>query len=160
MAFEVLDTNVLVIANGQDSPDLECQLACVQLLDTVRLQGEVVLDLDGFVLKEYADNLDQSKPMKTGAAFLIALFNYSIPQRRISIQDHAERVYAAFPSDPALAEFDRSDRKFVALALTLKPHRLCEACDSDFWEYRAILAHHGVNLNFLCPKLFATQSGK
>jgi len=53
-----------------------------------------------------------------------------------------------------LARFDRSDRKFVAVALAsqLNPNVL-NATDTDWWHYRECLAKHGVRVVFLCSDL-------
>ena len=59
--------------------------------------------------------------------------------------------YEEFPDDPALARFDRSDRKFVAVALgsNLNPDIL-NAVDRDWWDFRVSLEAHGVRITFLC----------
>jgi len=54
---------------------------------------------------------------------------------------------------PALAGFDRSDRKFVAMALASgSTPDVLNAVDSDWADYFAALARNGVKLKFLCPQ--------
>jgi hypothetical protein len=57
-----------------------------------------------------------------------------------------------FPNDERLVGFDRSDHKFVAVALA-HPERppILNAVDADWWYYREELARHGIRVEFLCP---------
>jgi hypothetical protein len=60
-----------------------------------------------------------------------------------------------FPSDTRLASFDRSDRKFVAVAkASQKCPTILNATDSDWWDHRVALAENGVVVEFLCPDQF------
>ena len=55
---------------------------------------------------------------------------------------------------PSSPEFDRDDRKFVAVALasgTSPP--IVNASDRDWWEHREVLQVHGIEILFLCPEL-------
>jgi hypothetical protein len=65
------------------------------------------------------------------------------------------RGFEEFPADPALRGFDRSDRKFVAVALAsnLSP-KVLNAVDSDWWNFQEPLRRHGVKVTFLCPEQF------
>lgn len=152
----ILDTNVLIVANGQLSiSDVDCELAAVQLIDRVRSQGAFGLDRTGLILTEYGRNLDRSKPLKAGAQLLIDLFNYQRVQH-FDITEDATRGFVEFPADPALLDFDRSDKKFVAVALVAgATHELSVATDWDFWNHRVALASNQVNLNFICRHRFA-----
>jgi hypothetical protein len=165
MSAFVVDTNVPVVANGraeQASP--RCVLACVGALEKVHDGGVVLLD-DGLrVLQEYMDNLSMSGQPGVGDFFMKWVWeNQAVP-------DHCMRVtitlrlddpddFEEFPYDPDLAAFDRSDRKFVALALasSLRPTVL-NAVDSDWWNYGPALARHGVLVDNLCPDHRAAAS--
>ncbi|MBC6473672.1 MAG: hypothetical protein GDA48_13345 [Hormoscilla sp. GM102CHS1] len=70
------------------------------------------------------------------------------------ITEISENNFQEFPQDPALADFDLSDRKFVALALAYpeKPPIL-NAVDSDWRNFHDRLSTHGVRVEFLCPEL-------
>lgn len=64
-----------------------------------------------------------------------------------------EDDFEEFPRDPALSGFDRSDRKFAAVALASgRDAVLLNATDTDWWSYRWPLAKHGLRVQFLCPK--------
>ena len=54
-----------------------------------------------------------------------------------------------FPKDQALETFDRSDRKFVALALKVNAV-IANAVDSDWLEHRGALLKNGVRIRFIC----------
>jgi hypothetical protein len=65
--------------------------------------------------------------------------------------DDPDRSFEEFPADPALSSFDVSDRKFVAVAVGsgLTPTVL-NAADSDWWDFLAPLATHGVIIQHIC----------
>jgi hypothetical protein len=60
--------------------------------------------------------------------------------------------FLEFPVDRALKNFDRSDRKFVAVALA-HPERppILQAVDSKWWGFKDALNRNGVRVEFLCP---------
>jgi hypothetical protein len=63
--------------------------------------------------------------------------------------------FEEFPKDPALAGFDPSDRKFVAVARTsARRPPILNAVDSDWWDFREPLRRNGVEVRFLCPEQF------
>lgn len=66
--------------------------------------------------------------------------------------------FEEFPTDPRLASFDASDRKFVAVAIKAgsKPPVL-NAVDSDWWNHLSVLREHGVKVEFLCPDQFQDE---
>jgi hypothetical protein len=158
MSAYVVDTNVPVVANGRtEQVGPHCIRACVAALEKVHDGGVVVLD-DGLrVLGEYMDNLSMSGQPGVGDFFMKWVWENQ------AVTEHCERVTIAprpddpdsfeeFPQDPDLASFDRSDRKFVALALAsqLDP-TILNAVDSDWWDYGPALARHGVVVENLCP---------
>ena len=53
---------------------------------------------------------------------------------------------------PELADFDLSDRKFVAVALTHATNPpVVNATDSDWHHHREALLRHGVRIESVCP---------
>jgi hypothetical protein len=156
----VVDTNVPVVANGrtpQAGP--ACVLACIDALDDLRLHNRVVLDSLGRILQEYRNNLSASGQPGVGDAFFKWVWqNQANTTHCETVEIHPRRNgedYEEFPDDPELARFDRSDRKFVAVALAsrLNPP-IYNAVDSDWWDFRDALAAHGVTVRFLCPNQF------
>jgi len=156
----LLDTNVLVVADGrtpQATP--ECVDACVDAL-TATTQDTLWLDLGGEILHEYENNLDRTYPLGLMATFYVELqSNLGVPERcrSAAITYNADRGYEEFPNDPELAAFDRGDRKFVAVSLASgeDPHIL-NAVDSDWWHHRVALTANGVDVRFVCPDVVAS----
>jgi hypothetical protein len=155
----IVDTNVLIVANGRDCPQAspECILACVRRLRDIEQGGILVLDDAWHIIGEYKHKVSQTGQPGLGDAFLKwVLTNQSNPQRieKVSITPIEEEGFAEFPSAPSLEKFDRSDRKFVAVALThpQKPP-ICNAVDTDWKEFHAALIEAGITVEFLCPSL-------
>jgi len=153
----ILDTNVLIVADGRTpQAPASCVVACAEALEAAT-HDVVWLDTAGEILQEYQNNLNRTYPLGVMATFFVELqSNLGVPERcrSVSLTHNADRVYEEFPEDPALVGFDRSDRKFVAVALAcgVNPDVL-NAVDSDWWHYRAALAAGGVKLIFVCPDL-------
>ena len=153
----VVDTNVLVVAN-QASPQAGPQSvnACVNKLRTVQ-EGIVVLDDDWRILGEYGNKLNPGQP-GVGDLFLKwVLINQVDPDRceqvRLTLRSNDQDDFDEFPDDEALKGFDRSDRKFVAVALASKNEPdVLNAVDSDWSNYREELERHQVRIRFLCPE--------
>lgn len=127
MSAIVIDTNVLMVANEEFPPeqaDEDCVRGCIDRLSAIRGQAtgeKVVLDQDDRLLHEYQQTLRSGRQPSTGHAFLHWLFqagwNSAFCDRvDIHCEDEAHQVFAEFPNHPGLADFDISDRKFVATA--------------------------------------------
>jgi hypothetical protein len=157
----VVDTNVAIVANGHHPPaSARCIEACIDAL--LEAQGGTVLVDDGYrIFDEYRKHLSHSGQPGVGDAFFKWLWrNQANPTccRQVSITptDPDGRGFEEFPDDPALAGFDPSDRKFVAVALASgESPPILNASDSDWWEFRDALGRHGVRTQFLCPELMA-----
>jgi predicted nucleic acid-binding protein len=162
----VIDTNVLLSADSAiearvaDHVPLVCRLRALEWLEsTLEAKPRVVVDTDWRILKEYENKL---RTGDYGYRFLHeahrrALFDFEVVQ-------WDEQGYALLP--PALAEVvhDRSDRKFVAVALESKPHPPIVNCaDSDWLAWESELARLGIIVEHLCPivgKSATSQSGR
>ena len=76
----------------------------------------------------------------------------------MEIHPHTEREFVEFPEDQRLADFDRDDRKFVAVALASGASPpIVNATDTDWWEHRDALSEHSVNVRFLCTDLMTRR---
>ncbi len=153
----VVDTNVLIVANGRDCPQAspECVVTCARRLQDVQQHGTLVLDDAWHIIREYMHKVSQTGQPGAGDAFLKwVLTNQSNAQcvEKVLITPIGDDEFAEFPSTPTLANFDRSDRKFVAVALThpQKPP-ICNAVDSDWRNFHEALVQAGVTVEFLCP---------
>lgn len=155
----VVDTNVAVVANEKSE---QASSSCIQncLLQLKRITGEkdrIVIDNQWIIIREYMANLRSSGEPGIGDEFLKwVLTNHTNPKRcsqvRITPVNGVDENFEEFPSDPDLHRFDRSDRKFVAVALS-HPKRptILQAVDSDWWNARDALKRNGVRIKFLCP---------
>lgn len=158
----IIDTNVLIVANGRNlAADIspQCRLACAQLLNRIRQTGAIAIDTNWQILSEYSRKVHPSGQPGIGDAFLKwILTNQNNPQRcdRIPITSDPAcsdgNNYLEFPNDdPTLTHFDRSDRKFVAVAIAHPEHPpIHNATDSDWWIHRDRLTAHGLQLEFVC----------
>ena len=156
----IIDTNVPIVANGKNThADLKCIESCVDTLIAVQQVNKVLVDHSGFILDEYSDYLSFKGQPGVGDAFFKWLWdNQANPevciQVDISSDDEDGNEFSIFPDDPDLEKFDRSDRKFVAVALTsgVNPPIL-NATDSDWFHFLAAFGKHGVVIEFICPHL-------
>ena len=155
----VVDTNVPVVANGRSrQASGTCVRACIQRLRSITEDIEpLVLDAGWRILREYRKGLRSEGQPGVGDEFLKwVLTNHANPRRcdlvLITHIGPGDSDFAEFPTDPDLAGFDPSDRKFVAVALA-HPQRppVLNAVDRDWWDYREALERNGVTVDFLCP---------
>ncbi|MDA0866286.1 MAG: hypothetical protein O2890_07675 [Cyanobacteria bacterium] len=154
----VVDTNVLVAANGRDCLQATpaCRLACVQKLQHIQKQGVLVIDDGWRILREYIQQVSSSGQPGEGDAFLRwVLTNQRNPSRcqQVTITAMADGSFQEFPPHPELKNFDPSDHKFVATALT-HPEQppVFNAVDSDWKQFGSALAAAGVKVVQLCPE--------
>jgi hypothetical protein len=159
MSAFVVDVNVPIVANGRSpQADDDCVIACVGALTEIQESGIVVLDDGMRILDEYIRNLSMSGQPGLGDSFMKWIWENQ------AVDAHCERVrltprggdpdeFAEFPDDSALAGFDRSDRKYVAVALKsrLNPEIL-NAVDRHWRDSRPALEAKGLRVTLLCPQ--------
>ena len=156
-AHWVVDTNVAVTANGgHPRAEQACRERCIEALEQVRA-GRLCLDESRQILDEYFRRLSPSGEPGPGDAFLYwVLQNEFNPNHvlRVAIEAEGDEL-RPFPDDAELAGFDRSDRKFVAVALASRrrPTILNATDRRSWWAFRAPLERHGLRIRFLCPQL-------
>ena len=152
----VIDTNVLLVANGtHDEVSLKCRETCVNALLARQRSGMVVID-DGYrILGEYGNRTYPNQPKGVGDAFLKWLLqNHSNATRvcRVPITETGQDRFVEFP-DPLLEErFDPPDRKFAAVA-NAHPDKppIWQGADSKWLDWWPQLAAQGISVHFLCP---------
>ncbi len=154
----VVDSNVPITANFRaEQAGPECEAACIRALREIQSGRRTLLDDQGLIVEEYRKSLSHSGQPGLGDAFFKWLWENQGNLRHcrtVPISFHAGRGFAEFPADPQLSAFDRSDRKFVAVARAsgTRPE-LLNATDTDWWQDRKTLEENGVRLVFLCPEL-------
>lgn len=150
----VVDTNVPIVANGKrdrsKAPTPGCCLAAIEFLQGILKEGRVVVDSDGAIQSEYRKHLNPRGQPGVGDRFYLEVIN-SAPDRveRAPLPRNGRGVYRDFPADPALKHFDRSDRKFAALARRERVP-VANATDSDWLIHLAALQRNGIEVRFVC----------
>ena len=151
----IVDTNVILVANGQHrdiSP--ACVAACAQRLQAIMQTGKLVLD-DGFrILNEYLNKTTPKTGNRPGDAFVKWALRNNPNARRVTcvrLEEHAERGFESFPDDPDLVAFDHADRKFVAVSCAHPDTPpILQAADSKWLDWAEPLSHAGVAVQFIC----------
>lgn len=156
MMRAVIDTNVLLVANGQHADvSTDCVTECVQRLQAMEKSGVTVVD-DGFrILGEYQHKTSLYPPKGVGDVFLKNLLrNMANPARveQVSLTELAANEFAEFPGAALQQVFDPPDRKFAAVAHAHpdKPPVL-QAADCKWLDWWPALQAAGVDVEFLCP---------
>lgn len=157
----IVDTNVPLVANLAKDPlnisdDLvDCVDECIEAIEHVTSgQGRLVIDDGNEIFDEYRKKLSLSGQSGVGDRFMKWVHDHQYlfaDQDRVSITKTGGS-YAEFPEHDDLHAFDRSDRKFVAVA-NAHPDKppILEATDSKWWGWSTALANVGITVIFLCP---------
>ena len=129
----------------------------VRKLIQVQAGHRTLVDDKRLIFKESLKRLSLSGQPGLGDAFFKWLWeNQANPQhcRIVPVTVHDGRGFAEFPDSARLSSFDRSDRKFVAVALASgSSPQVLNAADIDWRDHRQALAENGVDVVFLCPEL-------
>ena len=151
MSRWVIDTNVPVVANGvSTNASASCRLAASEALHNILGNRDLIfLDRAGEILAEYRRYCSPRGEPGVGDRFLQQVLQYR--PDKVTYLDLAKTGddYDAFPADPDLANFDRSDRKFAALAI-VSAASVLNATDSDWLDSDVPLRRNGVTTVFVC----------
>lgn len=157
MVRAVIDTNVLLVANGshQDVSDA-CMQRCIERLIYQKERGITVIDDCFHILREYQNKTHPNQPKGVGDVFLKWLLQNQLNTthvEQISITEIEENRYMEFPDANLEARFDAPDRKFAAVsnAHPQKPPIL-QAADCKWLDWWETLRDHGIVVEFLCPE--------
>ena len=151
----VIDTNVLLVAEGLSRSSRQCEVRCGKLLLAIQRDQIVVLDRGREILSEYTKQLSERKGQRgVGFEFWKWLMNTKVSHARcetVELTFHPDRKYEEFPDHAGLKEFDDSDRKFVAVAAVHPGNpEIIQASDSKWWGWRYSLHECGIQLNLPC----------
>ena len=161
MTAFVVDTNVAIAANGRGThADMPCRLACVRKLRSLVVRETVAIDDGSLILGEYRNHLNFSGRPGVGDVFFKHVFDHQYQGgrvRRIAVtpSEDERRGFEELPENT----FDRSDRKFLAVAVAARAVVL-NATDSDWGEQKALMDELGVEVNELCPQHVARRAGR
>lgn len=158
--FVVVDTNVAMVASRHaPQADDRCIDTCIKRLTVIRDAGGLLVDNLGLILSEYTRKLGHSGQPGVGHAFAKWAHDHqAIPAKvkQVAITQCVGtgwRRFDQFPDQANLSAFDKSDQKFVAVALASgEAPPILNAVDSDWWQHRDALTAVGVNIEFLCPQ--------
>lgn len=161
MDSHIIDTNVLVVANGKHSRAKVSDIfECQKFLNEVR-EKHISIDSLNYILEEYFRHASRKGQPGIGDAFVKWLWvNHCNPLlcERVEITPDEEKEFKEFPDDKALKNFDHDDRKFVAVAVGCKNDPvICNASDSDWWDYKEPFERIGIKIKFLTPGLIKTR---
>ncbi len=162
MAAYIIDTNVCITANNKETGyrvDKRCILRCIEKLrecvDFLKNDtGAIFIDAGIEIINEYKEHLSFSGQPGAGDMFFKELYNnIGRPAcKKVEITKEDEWGYAEFPHCQELKSFDKSDRKFVAVAVAAdKEPFILNATDSDWKHFGVELENHGIKIEQLCP---------
>ena len=155
----VVDTNVPKTANLAIDPlsipnELAvCVLVCVESIEHIVKKGGLILDAGDEIFDEYRGNLSMSGQPGMGDRFIKWVHDnqWNFPDAdRVTITKDGDS-YNEFPNHDGLINFDRSDRKFIAVA-NAHPDKppVLQATDSKWWGWKDALGEVGIIVKFLC----------
>lgn len=159
----VIDTNVLLVANGQHADVTEeCVISCVTRLQALQKSGVVVID-DGFrILREYQNKTSLNPTKGVGDVFLKWMLQHTVSRvEQVALNETAENCFAEFPDPELELQFDPPDRKFAAVAHAhpeMPP--IWQAADCKWLDWWPALRANGVEVEFLCPDDVCAFYGK
>lgn len=158
MKWVVIDTNVLLVANGQhaDVSD-DCVEKCIQSLKSIMDNKDVltVIDDEFRILREYQNKTQLNPPKGVGDVFLKWLLRQSgnlNHVEQVSLTEVADNEFIEFPDAALQPQFDAPDRKFAAVAHAhSKKPPVLQAADCKWLDWWQPLLQKGVHIEFLCP---------
>lgn len=153
----VIDTNVLLVANGQHADVSEdCVLKCVERLQAIQRSGITVIDDEFRILSEYRNKTRLNPAKGVGDVFLKELLRHAgNPNKveQVSLTETAQHCFAEFPDAALEPEFDAPDRMFVAVAHKHADRpNIWQAADCKWLDWWPSLRKHGLEVEFLCSE--------
>lgn len=151
----VVDTNVVLVANGQHQNVSDaCVVECVVRLQAIMMGGKLALDDCFRILLEYQTKTTPKTGNRPGDAFVKWALQNNANSRcvdQVPLREHAVRGFDSFPEDADLVKFDPPDRKFVAVAFA-HPHNppILQAADSKWLNWEEPLKRCGITVEFIC----------
>ncbi len=150
----VVDTNVLVAANGRDTHvDEGCQESCVEELKRLAREEVVCVDDKGLIMGEYGKRIAHAGQAGPGTIFYKHVWQKMGDSNRVRLipvrpRDDEGRDF----TDPILPPNNlKKDAKFLAVALKADAV-IVNASDSDWNEHRELTDQLDVDVRQLCPE--------
>lgn len=165
MKHVIVDTNVPIKAadfHSEDVVDLKCSQSCLSFIKTLMNSDDVVvLDTGWEILNEYKKHIDIHAEDNVASEFLMWIIHGMLTEKVVQYQitKTGNNSYAEFPTSPSLSGFDRSDRKFVALAKVDPTNpSIYNGSDTDWWDFREAFTREGIHIVFLCEEYMRAKS--
>jgi hypothetical protein len=151
---KVVDTNVLIVANGRQGEPVACRAACSQALVDIQHMGTLVIDDASRILDEYRRHCSLKGQPGMGDKFIKWVYD-SIAKTDLLCQvaiNETNGSFTDFPESEKLRQFDPSDRKFVAVSVAHgKRPPILHATDRGWPRFAKALGEHGISVTSLCP---------
>ncbi|NLF24627.1 MAG: hypothetical protein GX589_03100 [Deltaproteobacteria bacterium] len=155
----LVDTNVPKTANYALCPDeipeklRDCVKVCITAIKHVITERGLIIDAGNEIFDEYRRQLSMKGQPGIGDRFVKWVHDnrWKLPDdHRVTINRIGDS-YKEFPTHGNLNNFDRSDRKFVAVA-NAHPEKppILQATDSKWWGWKNALNNVGITVHFLC----------
>jgi len=153
---QVVDTNVLVVANHRDGGSYACARNCTRALLDIKKLGVIVLDNGDRILSEYRAYCSVSGQPGVGDSFMKWVHDNSGRRELVYMVGltpaAGSHQFEEFPDHPDLGKFDPSDEMFVAVANAHPDNPpVLQAADSKWWGWKEALLACGITVEFLCP---------
>ena len=159
----VIDTNVLIVPDTESKTHPECAQACDQALKTAQ-EGIVVLDSKYQIIKEYKQVIDriehkgkEYQKLSSAQAFLTWIHKNLKVTERVEMVDCNNIEFeenTVFTDGLGLEKFDRSDRKFVVVALNSNSNpKIIVSIERGWLKHLEALKHLNLNIDLICPGL-------
>lgn len=160
----VIDTNVTKTANhANPGASADCAAASAKALQTVISRGHVFIDDGGLILQEYRANLNARGEPGPGDVFLKWLLTHEwtgarVTRVTITSRNGDPEDFEELPAPDDGTSYDRSDRKFLAVAAA-HPDRppILQSFDSKWWGWQTALQKIRVSIHFLCEDEIAQK---
>jgi len=156
MSATVIDTNVLLVANGSHADVSEkCRKECINKL-RAQQQGVTVIDDNFRILREYQNKTRPHQPKGVGDIFLKWLLQNQRNTKyvhQVKLNETEEHCFDEFPDADLQSSFDPPDRKFAAVA-NAHPQRpvIWQAADCKWLDWWKALSKSGIRVKFLCEE--------
>jgi hypothetical protein len=148
----IVDTNVLLVANGQSDMSLPCVEHCVRFVQSFWGQHVLVIDDQYLVLGEYLHKL-RTKRGGIGDKFLKLVLTRHSSVKRVSItrSGNTDHDFVEYPETLSSVDIDLSDKKFIALSKANNSETpIAQASDSKWIGWAVALEAEGIKVEFLC----------
>lgn len=151
----VIDTNVLLVANGSHKDiSKSCRESCIKLLYEQTKNGTIVIDDKNRILQEYQRKTHPNQPRGVGDAFLKWLLqnkNNSSRVHQVALNETKIDFFSEFPVKESQHKFDPPDRKFVAVS-NAHPDKpaIWQAADCKWLDWWEKFSESGIDIKFIC----------